>query len=223
MDDFQTINLGQMSYQDAWKLQLEMVEKRQRDEIADTFLVVEHFPVITLGRKMQKEGMAIPAEIGGVPLFAVERGGETTFHGPGQLVVYPILKLRGIAGPKWLLRKLEEAIVTTLHDLGVNSFWIEGKTGVWLNHQGQERKIASLGISIRYGVSFHGLALNVSTNLNYFNLIQPCGFAPSVMTNLEEITGRKFTVGDVAPWLEKNLQKSLRYPCDSPSLSLQAN
>ena len=189
-----------------------MQEARANEQIPDTVLFVEHAPVITLGRKSPgvRESAAFPAEIGGVPVHLVERGGEVTFHGPGQLVAYPILRLNARFGPKALLRAMEEALIATLADLGLASYWIEGKTGVWLKDaEGRERKIASLGVAVRRDVSYHGLALNISTDLSYFRLIQPCGFAPAVMTNVAEVSGREFSLEEVRERLQLHLPQKL--------------
>jgi lipoate-protein ligase B len=200
-----------MAYDDAWRLQLELVEERAEGKIPDTILFVEHPPIITLGRKSPgvREGdAAIPAEIGGVEVRLVERGGEATFHGPGQIVVYPILRLNPKFGPKALLRCLEEAMIATLGEYEVQAYWIEGKTGVWLKDRGgHERKIASLGVAVRKSVSYHGLALNVQTDLSYFRLIEPCGFAPAVMTTLQE---QGVAATNLIPRLQENIGGSLR-------------
>ncbi len=185
--------LGYLPYEEAWRIQLEMLEARAEEKIPDTLLVVEHPAVITYGRKSAEVKTQFDMkEIQGVPVFAVERGGEATFHGPGQIVMYPIFLLSAKMGPKALLRMLEVAIVKTLAEYGVEGYWIEGKTGVWLRDlKDQERKIASLGIAVRKNVSYHGLALNIHTHLPSFKLIQPCGFEPEVMTNLKESLGTK--------------------------------
>lgn len=202
-------DLGSMPYDEAWKLQLALVEERADGKIPDTILFVEHPGVLTFGKKtpgVREAEASFPAEIGGVPVRLVERGGEATFHGPGQLVAYPILMLNSKFGPKALLRALEEAIVATLLDFGVRSWWIEGKTGVWLNDsQGRERKIASLGVAVRRGVSYHGLALNVNTELENFRLINPCGFDSSVMTSLAEILDRPVEMSEVRAALKYRL------------------
>lgn len=180
--------LGLISYEDAWKLQLELLDSRAEEKISDTILLVEHEPVITLGRKTPgvRDEVQMPSEIAGICVFPVERGGEATYHGPGQAVIYPIFKLDLLrTGPRNFLRMMEDSIVAVLKKYGIDSYWIEGKTGVWLlDNLGRERKIASLGIAVRRSVSYHGLALNVNTDLNAFRLIQPCGFAPEVMTSM---------------------------------------
>jgi lipoyl(octanoyl) transferase len=201
-----------MPYEDCWKLQLELLEARAADRIPDTLLFVEHPAVITLGRKTPgvREGQSFPPSIGGVPVKLIERGGEATYHGPGQLVVYPIVRLSLKFGPKAFLRAMEEAMIAALAGFGVQAYWQEGKTGVWLlDRDGRERKIASLGIAVRRSVSYHGLALNVSNDLRPFSLISPCGFAPAVMTNLSEILGREVSVAEVAPLLERELRARL--------------
>lgn len=193
--------LGTLSYPEAWDLQLRLLEERAALRIPDTLLVVEHPPVITLGRRSPERKHAEEQKvesIAGVPLYLVERGGEATFHGPGQVVMYPLFGLDVKFGPKAFLRLMEESMIAVLARYGVQSYWIEGKTGVWLkDKEGRERKIASLGIAVRRGVSYHGLALNVNTELKYFHLISPCGFQPQVMTTLQELLGREVPLREV--------------------------
>jgi lipoyl(octanoyl) transferase len=212
-----------MPYEDCWKLQLELLVARAEGRIPDTALFVEHPSVITLGRKTPgvRDGQDFPEQIGGVPVKLIERGGEATYHGPGQLVVYPILRLNLKFGPKAFLRAMEEALIATLGRFAVASYWQEGKTGVWLlDSQNRERKIASLGIAVRRGVSYHGLALNVCNDLRPFSLISPCGFAPTVMTNLSEVLGRETNVADVAEVLEVELRN--HFPCKEITLGAEA-
>lgn len=200
--------LGTLAYPQAWDLQLSLLERRANGEIPDTLLVVEHPPVITHGRRQHNE--VTPKEIAGVPLFQVERGGEATFHGPGQVVMYPLFGLDVKFGPKAFLRMMEEAMIAVLKGYGIESYWVEGKTGVWLKDKNsQERKIASLGIAVRKGVSYHGLALNVNTDLKYFRLISPCGFQPDVMTNLAELLGHEVNMREVEDKLAAEI--SARY------------
>ncbi len=205
----EVLHLGQLSYSEAWNKQKDLLAARAEEEISDTLLVVEHPHVVTLGRRTPgvKELEASGAkDVKGVPLFYVERGGEATYHGPGQIVMYPIFKLSLRTGPKTFLRLMEQAIIDTLAEYGVEGYFLDGKTGVWLKDaRGRERKIASLGIAVRRSVSYHGLALNVNTDLSYFNLIQPCGFAPTVMTSMQEIVGREFDFKGVAVKLADHL------------------
>lgn len=193
--------LGTLSYPEAWNLQLRLLEERAALRIPDTLLVVEHPPVITLGRRSPERKHAEEHKmdnIAGVPLYLVERGGEATFHGPGQAVMYPLFGLDVKFGPKAFLRLMEESMIAVLAKFGLESYWIEGKTGVWLKDgEARERKIASLGIAVRRGVSYHGLALNVNTELKYFHLISPCGFQPQVMTSMAELLGRTIPLREV--------------------------
>lgn len=202
-----------MDYDEAWRTQLAHVVARDEGRIPDTVLFVEHPPVITLGRKSPEsktEGFRAPPSIDGVPVHMVERGGEATFHGPGQVVVYPILRLNAEFGPKSLLRAMEEAIIAVLATYKIRGYWIEGKTGVWVKDKlYNERKIASLGIAVRKGVSYHGLALNVVTDLNFFRLIQPCGFAPAVMTTMAEVRGKSVDMQEIKERLEIELALAL--------------
>jgi lipoyl(octanoyl) transferase len=184
---------GVLSYEAAWNKQKELIEARAESRIPDTLVFVEHSPVITLGRKglraMESISQSVPASLGGVPVFSVERGGEATYHGPGQMVAYPIFKLDLLrTGPRHFLRMMEESVQSMLASFDLDTYFQEGKTGIWCKDRrsGRERKLASLGIAVSRSVSYHGLALNVTNDLKPFHLIQPCGYAPEVMTSLGE-------------------------------------
>ena len=193
------IDLGTREFAEVWRLQLELVAARQRDEIADTLLVVEHPHVITMGRGTRRENLLATD---GVPVFAIERGGDVTYHGPGQLVAYPIFRLG--AGERDLhlyMRRLEEIVIRTAAELGAVAGRREGSTGVWTTGL-PARKLASLGVAVKRGwVTLHGLALNVATDLGRFAAINPCGFDAGVMTSLSAELGRAVTVAEVAPAL----------------------
>lgn len=207
-----TRQLGTMPYEDCWRLQLELLEERAADRVPDTLLFVQHPSVITLGRKTPgvRDGAALPAEIQGVPVHIIERGGEATYHGPGQLVVYPLLRLNIKFGPKAFLRLMEESMIAVLGSYGMPAFWQEGETGVWLlDSQNRKRKIASLGIAVRKGVSYHGLALNIATDLRHFSLISPCGYESNVMTSMEELLGREVSFEEVSTRLDLELRARL--------------
>lgn len=208
-------DLGLLPYEKSWELQLELLAERAEGRIPDTLLVVEHPPVITLGRKTPgvREQETLPKELGGIPVFPVERGGEATYHGPGQAVLYPIFLLDLLrTGPRVFLRLMENSIIEVLSTYGVSGYWQEGKTGVWVkDSQDRERKIASLGIAVRRSVGYHGLALNVNNDLAPFRLIQPCGFAPEVMTNLKEILGREIPLAEVNQKLAQAVIKNFRF------------
>jgi lipoate-protein ligase B len=204
----QVIDLGQAEYQSTWDRQLELVSARQKGEACDTLLLVEHPHVITLGRRRAaRANVLLP---GDVPVVEIERGGDVTYHGPGQLVAYPIISLAdGERDLHRFLRNLEEAIIRTAADLGVtNAGRKPGATGVWV----ADRKLASIGIACRRWVTFHGLALNVSTDLTYFARINPCGFNSSVMTSLTELLSRPLALTEVKPLLTAHLSTSLNRP-----------
>jgi lipoate-protein ligase B len=188
------IDLGRREYGEVWQLQLELVAQRQRGEIADTLLLVEHPDVITLGRRQSSQQNVVAA--GDIPIFEIERGGDVTYHGPGQLVGYPILQLDGDERDLHAyLRNLEEALIGVCADVGVEGRRNPGWTGVWIG----ERKVASLGIAVRRWVTMHGFALNVATELSRFLAINPCGLDAAVMTSLAAETGRALTLDEVKP------------------------
>jgi lipoyl(octanoyl) transferase len=175
------IDLGTATYRDTWARQLELVTQRQAGAVGDTLLIVEHPHVFTLGRSRAAEANVLAP--GEVEVVAVERGGDVTYHGPGQLVAYPIVLLDdGERDLHRFLRNLEAAVIATCERAGVPAGREPGKTGVWT--RGGGKKLASMGIACRKWVTFHGLALNVTTDLAYFQRINPCGFAASVMTSL---------------------------------------
>ena len=199
---------GLIPYEEARRLQHQLVEERAIDQIPDTVLFLEHFPVITRGRGLQWTGadrpkqmpvpLGLPPEIG---FCETERGGDLTYHGPGQLVIYPIVKLDGSGlGPKrdvaGFLRKLERVLIAVLLDLGLKAEARENATGIWIG----ERKLASIGIAVRKWVTYHGVAINGVNDLSPFHLISPCGFSPEVMTRLQDF----FEPGQ-APWEKRQV------------------
>ncbi len=187
------LDLGQRGYREVHGQQLELLAARQRNEIEDTLVLVEHPHVYTLGRR--KDAMQNVLAPGDVEVVEVERGGDVTYHGPGQLVAYPIFLLRERERDLHIfLRNLEEAMIQTVAEFGITDAGREpNKTGVWRHG----RKLASIGIACRKWVTFHGLALNVSTDLAYFHRIQPCGFQASVMTTMAAETGQPIALSDV--------------------------
>ena len=181
---WQVTDLGTRPYREVWARQLELVEMRQREQVPDTLLLVEHPHVFTLGRRRESHQNVLAP--GDVEVLEIERGGDVTYHGPGQLVAYPIVLLRdGERDLHAFLRNLEEAVIRTCARAGVTADREPGKTGVWMtNAAGARKKLCSMGIACRKWVCFHGLALNVTTDLSYFARINPCGFEASVMTSL---------------------------------------
>jgi len=188
MRPWQVLDLGTRPYREVWAQQLALVEQRQIGQAPDTLLVVEHPHVFTLGRRREaKQNVLAP---GDVEVLEIERGGDVTYHGPGQLVAYPILLLREEDDERDLhafLRNLEEAVIETCARVGVTADREPGKTGVWTTTELGRKKLCSMGIACRKWVTFHGLALNVTTDLSYFARINPCGFEATVMTSLDRL------------------------------------
>jgi lipoyl(octanoyl) transferase len=184
-------DLGRRAYGDVLELQRSLCRQRIAGEIAgDILLLVEHEPVVTLGRGTRSGSLPLSSaelERRGVEVFEVERGGDVTFHGPGQLVGYPIIDLRGHRQDlHWYLRRLEAGLIGALGTLGIDARVNPGLTGVWTGG----RKLASIGIHVKQWVTFHGFALNVNTDLSYFDLIVPCGIKDVTMTSVSRELGR---------------------------------
>jgi len=184
-------DLGRRPYGEILELQRRLCQQRMAGELQDDLLLlVEHDPVITLGRGTRAQSLPIPPDQlarRGIPIFEVERGGDVTYHGPGQLVGYPVLDLQQYRPDlHWYLRQLEAALITGLGHLGIEAERNPGLTGVWTGG----RKIASIGIHVKRWVTFHGFALNVTTNLTPFDLIVPCGIPGVVMTSVAKELGR---------------------------------
>jgi len=194
-DPIGTSWLGRIAYREAWSLQKRLVDARVADAIPDTLLTLEHDAVLTLGRNAEDgHVLASPRELRrrAIEVIRVERGGEVTYHGPGQLVAYPILRLghRGIL-IRPLVRALEEAMIETCAGLGVQAARRDGHPGCWVVEEGRPpRKIGALGIRVERGVSYHGIALNVDPDLRDFELIDPCGMPGVVSTSIAEELGR---------------------------------
>jgi lipoyl(octanoyl) transferase len=194
--------LGTISYEDGLALQAKLVEERRAGTIPDTLLLLEHPPVITLGVKTRRGPNHIVATDEalaneGVTVHETGRGGDVTYHGPGQLVGYPILDLAPDRKDVHVyVRNLEDVLIRTAAAFGIEAKRIPGLTGVWAGPDGQEAKLAAIGIRISRWITSHGFALNVSTNLDHFNLIVPCGIADRNVTSLEKLLGRTVTVGE---------------------------
>ena len=185
-----TVPLGRMPYAEALELQRSIARDRISGAISqDVLLLMEHPPVITLGRSSKEKNLTASPEFlqsRGVELFEVERGGDVTFHGPGQLVGYPIIDLkRHRQDLHWYLRSIEQALIDSLADYGIRGERNTAYTGVWTHG----KKIASIGVHARDWVTWHGFALNVTTELSYFNLIVPCGIDGVVMTSIARELG----------------------------------
>lgn len=193
--------LGTIAYPEGLDLQNELVDRRHRGEIEDTVLLLEHEPVYTIGRTRDRsslrEGEALPH-----PVFEINRGGQATFHGPGQLVGYLILDL-GAQGRDLhdYLRRIEAVLITFAARYGVEATRREGLTGVWV----ENRKLASIGVGVRKWIAMHGFGLNVSSDLSGYEAITPCGIAGVTMTSLSRECGREVTVEEAARGIEEDL------------------
>jgi lipoate-protein ligase B len=187
------IDLGTRAFDDVWQLQRELVAARQRDEIPDTLLFVEHPHVITAGRSAKRDNLV---DVGDTPLYEIERGGDVTYHGPGQLVGYPILLLRDDERDLHVyLRNLEETLIRALARFDITGTRKAGWTGVW--NAAAERKLASIGVAVKRWVTLHGFALNVATDLRRFAAINPCGLDAAVMGSMSSELGRPVELGPV--------------------------
>ena len=188
---------GVVEYLSAWKFQKDLAWQVHQGEQPDTLLLMEHPPVYTIGRRGKRDQVLLDdgqLEELGTRLHEVDRGGEVTYHGPGQLVGYPILDLRDWGGPVKYVRSLEQVIIKTLADFGIHGDLINGLTGVWVGAE----KIAAIGVKISRGVSYHGFALNVNTDLSLFDHIIPCGIEDRSVTSMERLSGGPVEVDVVA-------------------------
>jgi len=199
VNELLVVDLGTLPYAQALELQRDVARRRIAGDIdQDVLLLVEHPPVVTLGRTAKGANLIASPEFlasQGVELFEVERGGDITFHGPGQLVGYPIIDLkRHRKDLHWYLRQVEEALIEAIGQFGIVGGRVDKYTGVWVDvHGDSRRKIASIGVHARDWVTWHGFALNVNTNLRYFDLIVPCGIPDVTMTSV----ARELNVGSV--------------------------
>jgi lipoyl(octanoyl) transferase len=240
------VQLGTVDYATGLRLQQQLVALRKEEKIGDVLLLLEHQPVITLGRNAKAANVIASSELlaqRGVELFECDRGGDVTFHGPGQIVGYPIFDLRGFATPDGkrktlgvieFVRRLEEVLIRTTADFAIATQSIPGLTGVWTNagnndaHVGTgalarpgesktrlvftdpsqavptESKIAAIGVHISRFVTSHGFALNVNTDLSYFNLIVPCGIATKPVISMQQVLGKPLDLNAVAESISRN-------------------
>src|SRR2546422_10080875 len=181
--------LSRKPYREVWELQKALVDRRAEDKIPDGLILVEHDPVATLGRRGKREDVLDPR----LEIVEVERGGEATYHGPGQLVGYPIIKLPDRLDVKRLVTDLEEVLLRSCADFGIEATREGPERGVWVGG----KKIASIGLAVRRSVTYHGFAVNVSTDLNEFLKIRPCGHDGGIMTSMEKRLGHGLDLEDV--------------------------
>lgn len=205
--------LGRIGYADALSLQKEFVGKVSSGEHPPILLLLEHNPVITIGRKGGGEHITAPEEIlkkRGVEVFETNRGGDVTFHGPGQLVGYPIITLEGEQRDiHRYLRMLEVVLIRALEEYQIRAERVEGFTGVWV----ENRKIAAIGVGVVSWVTFHGFALNVNTDLSYFDLIVPCGITDREVTSMQRELGREVTMKGVEDSVVRQFGEVFGFEC----------
>ncbi len=192
--------LGLVEYGEAYHLQRRLLEERAQGGIGDTLLLLEHPPVITLGTSGKLENILVSQQElsrRGISIFFTDRGGDVTYHGPGQLVGYPIIDLRGSRDIRRYLYSLEEVLIRTLSHFYIKAGRDEAHPGVWV----EGKEIASIGLKVKNWVTMHGFALNVDVDLEPFSLINPCGFADRGVTSISAFTSREVTVAEVAQML----------------------
>ena len=200
------IDWGLLPYREAHQRQLQAVSARLEDRIPDTVFLVEHPHVYTYGRGTKLDSAILPNFMQGIECVAVERGGDVTYHGPGQLVAYPVMDVKVLTGDLHrFLHWLEDVIIATIAEWGINGEHHPTFTGVWVGNQ----KIASIGVAVRKWISYHGIALNVSTDLRYFNPISPCGLPAEVMTSMDLLTGRETPMAAVKSRLSDCLRSAV--------------
>jgi lipoyl(octanoyl) transferase len=220
-------HLGIVDYAEAWSMQRRLHADRVAGDIPDTVLLLEHPPVYTAGKRT--EAWERPTD--GTPVIDVDRGGKITWHGPGQLVGYPIVKLPDSVLVVDYVRRIEEVLIRTCADLGLQTARIAGRSGVWVRaddagaltdladsvdgtgrdagravHRGVDRKVAAIGIRVSSGVTMHGFALNCNPDLSWFDRIVPCGISDATVTSLTAELGHRVTVADAIPYAEKQLR-----------------
>ncbi|MGN6250955.1 MAG: lipoyl(octanoyl) transferase LipB [Marmoricola sp.] len=216
--DFRVAGIGPdaVEYRAAWDLQREV----HAEVVAGgrgTVLLLEHPPVFTCGKRTDAHER--PADAGGADVIDVDRGGKITFHGPGQLVGYPIVRLPDHVLVVDYVRRLEEALIGVCRDLGVETARVPGRSGVWLRAGGgrPERKIAAIGIRVSRGVAMHGFALNCDVDMSWYDRFVPCGIADAGVTSLTRELGRDVTVTDVIPTVERHLRDLLAWAPYTPT------
>jgi lipoyl(octanoyl) transferase len=202
-------SLGTVPYEPTWELQDELARQRRERRIGDRLLLLEHLPVYTIGRGGDAANLlATPERLReiGASFHRIDRGGDITFHGPGQLVAYPIVELRDPLDLRRYVRTLEEAVIGVAAAFGVTAGRVDALPGVWV---GGERKLAAVGVRVKRGVTTHGLALNVATDLRWFDEMVPCGIRDKAVTSLARETGQSIDVATVEPVMARELARRL--------------
>jgi lipoyl(octanoyl) transferase len=200
-----------VEYREGWELQRRVHARRVRDEVPDSCLLLEHEPVYTAGKRTALSDR--PFSDPGAPVVDVDRGGKITWHGPGQLTGYPIIKLRAPLDVVAYVRALEEAMIRACAEFGVSTGRVAGRSGAWvLGDDGvPDRKVGAIGARVAKGVTMHGFALNADCDLSWYDRIVPCGIRDAGVTTLSAETGRDITVAQVTPVMERHLADVLGY------------
>jgi lipoyl(octanoyl) transferase len=208
-----TVDWGLIGFAEAYALQKRVESARKNAAIEDVLLLCAHPPVITLGRSGKRENLLASEAVlrqKGIGFHSTDRGGDITYHGPGQIVGYPILNLGAIRRDvAWYVRMLEEAMIRATAEFGIAAERVPGKTGIWVRAGNTEEKLAAIGVHLSRWVTSHGFAYNVSTDLRNFDLIVPCGIADRKATSLEKLLGRNIEEKQVAPRIRKHLGELL--------------
>lgn len=213
------VDLGQKDYKEVWDLQRVIHRRRVEKKIDNTLILVEHKPVITMGKSGKSANLLMPThalKAKGIAYYAIERGGDITYHGPGQLVGYPIFNVKeGLVGIKPFINKLEDVIINTLADFEISGEKKEKMIGVWVKDQ----KVCSIGIAVKQWVSFHGFALNVNTDLEHFNLIIPCGLKNVTMTSIQALLKKEIDLDGVKKSIVENFSSVFQSTPEKKCLS----
>ncbi|MBI4768231.1 MAG: lipoyl(octanoyl) transferase LipB [Deltaproteobacteria bacterium] len=212
-------NLPHLAYLESLELMRRLVDQKRRGPFPEVLILLEHEPVLTMGRRAESSDILVSEEVlsgEGITVHKVERGGLITYHGPGQLVAYPIFNLRTLGLTVIdLVNGLEEIVLNTLSDFNVAGKRNAGQRGVWVERE----KIASIGVAVQGGISFHGLALNVDPNLHHFDLINPCGLNGVRMTSMQKLLGKQITTSDLRPVMAKHFARQFNLDLEeSPSI-----
>ena len=198
------IDLGLTDYETSYKTQKEFVRQRKFGEIEDSLIITEHHPVFTIGRTGKKENLLVSEEIlavRGIKVFCVDRGGDITFHGPGQIVLYPIINLKaGCADLHGYLRRLEAMVISFLNAYSVKGETLSGKTGVWV----EGKKLSFIGIGVTSWVTYHGLSVNIDVDLSFFSMMNPCGLKNIEVTSLSVVLNNTISMRDAKDKMVKH-------------------
>ena len=198
-------HLGLVDYLPTWELQRSIQEKVIADEVPNTLLMLEHNSVYTAGRRTEEQDKPFD----GTPVISTDRGGKITWHGPGQLIGYPIVKLKNRNDVVGFVREIENSLIAALLEIGIKSERYCERSGVWLRDGKGDRKIAAIGIRVAKGVTMHGFSLNVNPDLSFFSRINPCGFTDSGVTSISNELGKEVTISEVSPIVEKYVSEGL--------------